>query len=215
MGGRRPDAFRRRVRTQSAAPVVLPRALNEPDAPSWVVFDLDGTLLDSDAALVAPFVGLGVPEEEVAFGALLAEECDRHGLAVEDYLDRYDTASARPFPGVDELVAALDRWAVCSNKVGASARAELDRLGWEPVVALFAEDFGGTPKHLGPVLDAIGAPAADVLFVGDTAHDRQCAEAAGCHFALAGWNRRAVPAADDRVLGHPREVLRLLAAGTR
>jgi phosphoglycolate phosphatase-like HAD superfamily hydrolase len=161
---------------------------------------------------VAPFVGLGVPEEEVAFGALLAEECARHGLAVEDYLDRYDTARARPFPGVDEMVAALDHWAVCSNKLGASARAELDRLGWEPAVALFAEDFGGTTKRLGPVLDALGAPAADVVFVGDTAHDRQCAREIGCPFALAGWNPRAVAEPGDRVLGHPRDVLTLLAA---
>ena len=39
------------------------------------VFDLDGTLLDSDAALVAPFVALGVPPERITFGHVLADEC--------------------------------------------------------------------------------------------------------------------------------------------
>ena len=39
------------------------------------IFDFDGTLLDSDAALVAPFVALGVRAEDVTFGALLADEC--------------------------------------------------------------------------------------------------------------------------------------------
>ena len=38
-------------------------------------------------------------------------------------------ASAQPFPGVVELVARLDRWAVCSNKHAESGRAELARLG--------------------------------------------------------------------------------------
>ena len=175
-----------------------------------MVFDLDGTLLDSDAALTAPFLELGIRAEDVAFGALLEEECTRLGLAVGEYLARYDVTSAQPFPGVAELVVGLDRWAVCSNKVGESGRAELARLGWTPALALFAEDFGGRPKGLGPVLGALSVPPRDVLFVGDTAHDRRCAEEAGCAFALAGWNPRARPAAGDTVLARPADVLSLL-----
>ena len=45
------------------------------------IFDLDGTLIDSDAALVAPFVALGVPREAVTFGHVLQDECDRLGLS--------------------------------------------------------------------------------------------------------------------------------------
>ena len=123
-----------------------------------MVFDLDGTLLDSDAALTAPFLELGIRAEDVAFGALLEEECARLGLAVGEYLARYDVTSAQPFPGVAELVVGLDRWAVCSNKVGESGRAELARLGWAPALALFAEDFGGRPEGLGPVLAALSVP---------------------------------------------------------
>ena len=120
------------------------------------VFDLDGTLLDTDATLRATFVALGVPADEVTFGHVLADECERLGLTVEEYLDHYDETSAQPFPGVTELVAALDRWAVCSNKHPRSGRAELARLGWAPEVALFSDAFGG-PKQLEPVLDALGS----------------------------------------------------------
>jgi phosphoglycolate phosphatase-like HAD superfamily hydrolase len=173
------------------------------------IFDLDGTLLDSDAALVAPFVTLGVREEDVAFGALLVDECSRLGVTVDDYLAHYDVNAAMPFEGVEEMVACLDRWAVCSNKRGRSGRAEIERLGWEPEAALFSDAFVG-PKQLGPVLDALNADPADVVFVGDTEHDRKCAAEVRCRFAVATWNPRARVASGDIVLRSPDEVLRLL-----
>lgn len=175
----------------------------------WFVFDLDGTLVDSDRALVQPFVRLGVPEDEVTFGHLLADECARLGISMEAYLQHYDSDDVHPFAGVDEVVRRLPRWAVCSNKVRAVGSIELERFGWKPAVALFAEDFGGRLKHLGPVLEAIDAAPDEVLFVGDTAHDRACAREAGASFALAGWNARAVAEADDIVLATPADLLEL------
>ena len=176
------------------------------------VFDLDGTLLDSDAALVAPFVAAGVPHESVTFGHVLSEECERLGIGVDEYLEAYDEGAAQPFPGVIELVTQVSRsgrWAVCSNKHPRSGQAELTRLGWEPDVALFSDAFGG-PKHLGPVLDALGLGAGDIVFVGDTAHDRACAQALAIPFGLAGWNPRAVGADGDVVLDRPLDVLALM-----
>lgn len=170
------------------------------------VFDLDGTLLDSDAALVAPFVALGVPAEQITFGHTLAVECARLGIEVDDYLAHYDDELALPFAGVDELVARLDCWAVCSNKHQLAGKAELGRLRWEPEVAMFADSFDG-PKELGPVLDALGVRPDDVIFVGDTDHDRRCAHDVGCAFALAGWNPRASAALGDHVLARPRDLL--------
>jgi HAD superfamily hydrolase (TIGR01549 family) len=176
-----------------------------------VVFDLDGTLVDSDEALAAPFVALGVPRSAVTFGHVLADECNRLGISLDDYLGLYDPGAAAPFPGVPEMLARLDRWAVCSNKHPRSGRAELARLGWQPEVALFSDAFGGGPKALGPVLAALGAPPpASVVFVGDTAHDRGCARDVGCRFALAGWNARAQPQDGDIVLAEPADVLALV-----
>ena len=80
------------------------------------VFDLDGTLLDSDAALVAPFVALGIPAEKVTFGDLLVDECERLGVTSTTTSITTTIGGAQPFPGIDEMIAALDGWAVCSNK---------------------------------------------------------------------------------------------------
>ncbi len=174
------------------------------------LFDFDGTLLDSDAALLAPFVALGVDPTSVPLGLPLVEACARSGIRVEDYLARYDESAAQPFAGVQDLVTSLDRWGLCSNKARASGMAELARLGWSPTVALFSDDFDGAPKRLEPALNALGIGASDGIYLGDTDHDRSAAAAAGVRFAFAGWNARATPDPGDLVLRHPTDLLHLL-----
>jgi HAD superfamily hydrolase (TIGR01549 family) len=174
------------------------------------IFDLDGTLLDSDAALTGAFVALGVPRESITFGHVVADECARLGVSLRAYLEAYDHGAALPFPGVEEMLAALTHWGLCSNKHSSSGRAELARLGWQPAAALFSEDFEG-PKRLDLVLETLGIHAAGAVFVGDTDHDRACAADAGVAFALAGWNPRAAPSGADTVLAHPADLLALLA----
>jgi phosphoglycolate phosphatase-like HAD superfamily hydrolase len=176
------------------------------------LFDLDGTLVDSDAALQEPFTALGVPAARVPpLGLPLGEACEMAGVRVEDYLARYDSSAVQAFPGVEDLLLALTRWAVCSNKARTSGRRELELLGWTPELAMFSEDFGGRPKVLPPALDALGLTPDEAVFIGDTAHDRTCAAAAGVRFALAGWNKRVVAEPGDLVLHHPADVLDLLS----
>lgn len=170
------------------------------------VFDLDGTLLDSDEALVAPFLALGVPRERISFGQVVGVECERLGVALDDYVAGYDTDAAHPFPGVGELLAGLDRWALCSNKDPRAGRAELARLGWSPEVALFTDAFDG-PKQLGPVLERLRLTGEEIVFIGDTAHDRVCAQEVGARFALAAWNPRAKALDGDLVLHEPADLL--------
>jgi phosphoglycolate phosphatase-like HAD superfamily hydrolase len=176
-----------------------------------VLFDLDGTLIDSDAALLAPFDALGVPvDRRPPLGLPLGEACDLAGITVERYLAEYDPMASHPFPGVDAMLGRLERWGVCSNKERRSGQRELARLGWRPDVALFSDDFGGRQKQLDPVLLVLELAPDDAVFIGDTAHDRTCAHVAGVAFALAGWNPRAVPEPGDHVLGDPAEVLDLV-----
>jgi phosphoglycolate phosphatase-like HAD superfamily hydrolase len=173
------------------------------------IFDLDGTLIDSDRALAEPFTTLGIDVEMVPWGLPLPEACEQVGVTVADYLALYDPTIAQPYPGVDDLLARLDRWGVCSNKHPDSGPAELHRLHWAPEAAWFNDGRG--PKRLDPVLEEMGLDPGQVVFVGDTRHDRRCARAIGCRFALANWNPRAEPSADDLVLERPAELLSLLA----
>ena len=144
------------------------------------VFDLDGTLLDSDEALVAPFVALGVDR----VGGQLrprarATSAPAWASRSADYLDAYDDDRAQPFAGRGRAGGG-------ARTGGRSARTSTPRRatpswpgsGWEPEVALFSDAFDG-PKRLEPVLDALGLDAATIVFVGDTAHDRACAAEVG------------------------------------
>ena len=176
-----------------------------------ILFDLDGTLIDSDEALIAPFVELGMEREEITFGHPIEEACRDWGIDLEEYVRRYDTEIVSPFEGAEALLAAMDRWGVCSNKHPVSGRAELHRLGWSPEVAMFSDAFGGQGKRLGPVLEAVGVSAADAVFVGDTDHDRLCAVEVGCRFIWAGWNpRTAALRPEGLVASRPMQVLDLL-----
>lgn len=175
-----------------------------------LIFDFDGTLIDSDDALVDAFVHLGVERSTITFGHAIGEELDRLGLSLEAYATAYDDAVAQPFPGVDEVVPELGRWALCSNKHPISARAELERLGWSPEVALFAEDFGWAHKRIEPILDVLQLDPASVAVVGDSAGDERCALEVGCDMVWAGWNPRvAATRPDGMVLEHPRQLLDL------
>ena len=173
------------------------------------IFDLDGTLLDSDQALTAPFVTLGVAAEAVPFGMTLAEACGLLGVTVDDYLDHYDGSEVQPYPGVTKVLTRLEEWAIFSNKLRRAGEADVQNQGWEPSVALFFESFGG-PKSLLPVLEVMDLDPSEAICVGDSEHDRACAKAAKVDFVLAGWNPRVVAESEDIVLRDPALLLDLL-----
>ena len=181
--------------------------------PRIPIFDLDGTLLDSDAALAAPFVALGVAPEQITFGHVLDDECARLGISLDDYLDAYDPSASQPFAGVAELVAD----SIALGHLLEQASSQLGTpswlaSGWRPEVAMFADAFDGTEAPGSPVLAATGTgPASEVVFVGDTAHDRAARGPVGCRFVLAGWNPRATGEPGDVLAERPADVLAVLA----
>lgn len=158
--------------------------------PEMVVFDFDGTLVDSDEALLVPFDDLGIDRAEVVMGTAVAEECERLGVPMQDYVDAYDTEVVQPYPQVEAMLEALPRWSMLTNKHPDSALAELRRFGWEPEALMCADAFGWAHKSLVPLLEALALDAPRVVMVGDSPGDLRCAEEVGCRFVWAGWNQR-------------------------
>jgi phosphoglycolate phosphatase len=177
-----------------------------------VVFDLDGTLVDSVgdlAASVAEVVtrlgGRVLSQEEVGLmvgdgaGLLVRRALSAGGLdadtpgALEDFLDIYDRRlldTTIPYTGIEDALAMASRrgsLAVLTNKPQHASERILDALGLRHY---FTTVVGGDGPH-GRKPDPAGLRAIAggdaVLLVGDSPVDWQTTVAAGCAFAWARY----------------------------
>jgi phosphoglycolate phosphatase len=184
---------------------------------SLIVFDLDGTLIDSRADLTAAvnhvlhsFALPTLPAEVVASlvgnGArLLVERAlgAAHSNRFDDGLQRFMTYygahlldQTQAYPGIPEMLAALSahgtRLAVLTNKAVAMSRAILDGLRLSShFLAVVGGDSLATrkpdPAGLEHLRALTGAPAERVLLVGDSLTDLRTAVAAGAAFCGVTW----------------------------
>jgi phosphoglycolate phosphatase len=182
-----------------------------------VVFDLDGTLVDSsrdlaDAgnATLATYDRPPLPEAEVvAMVGDGARELVRRLLtaasldvsldeALERFLRCYDErllATTRPYDGVISTLEALKettRFAVLTNKPEAASRRLLEGL---ELAHYFCDVIGGDspygrkpdPRGLFALLGRYDVPTEEALMVGDSMNDLLVAEAAAVPMCFARY----------------------------
>jgi len=182
-----------------------------------VLFDLDGTLLDSApdlyAALAEQCVEEGVPlppyapvREVVSRGSRAILRCafaDRgeQGLEalVPRYLQLYQGMMAQRtqmFDGVEDLLARIEsnglRWGIVTNKAAFLTDELVDRIGWaKRASAVVSGDTLPVKKpDPAPVLlacERAGVQPAHCLFVGDDRRDIQAGAAGGLYTVAVGW----------------------------
>lgn len=177
-----------------------------------VLFDLDGTLVDSYAALadavnfarrqhglvdlpeirIRDFVGDGL--EMLLQRALDVDSVPPHVTAAfESRYDEICCAGSHVLedvePTLDALAAMEIAMAVCTNKPTSFSRKILDALGLaRHFRAIVGPDLAGARKpaaaHLLRTLDSTGVAASDALFVGDMPVDVQAARNSGVDVAV-------------------------------
>ncbi|MCB9595508.1 MAG: HAD-IA family hydrolase [Sandaracinaceae bacterium] len=209
-----------------------------------VLFDLDGTLLDSIDLILASYrhtlaehglpphsdedvlSGLGTTLEaqfrrwgyEARLDALVASYV-AHNLAVHDAL-------VRPYPGVNDVVRALHADGVPLGLVTSKRRRGgeqgLRALGLEGLFAveIYGDEVTSPKPDPDPVrraLAGLGLPASRrVTFVGDAVHDVDAGRAAGIHTIGVTWGagRREELAQADALVDDAAGLARLLRPGS-
>ena len=188
--------------------------------PSAVLFDLDGTLLDSAPDMLAtvnrmraargagpmaldalrPVVSKGARAmSAVAFPEILPQ---RLPDLVSEFLDFYRQElgrHSRPFAGVAEMLEALEAagtvWGIVTNKPEYLAREILPQLGWQSRCAVLVGGDSLAERKLHPLpllhaAEAIGVPAQACVYVGDDERDIIAARAARMPSVVALWGYR-------------------------
>ncbi|MDE1894605.1 MAG: phosphoglycolate phosphatase [Pseudomonadota bacterium] len=193
----------------------MSRAL--PENLQGVLFDLDGTLLDSAPDLYAALLEQCVEEavvappypsvrEVVSRGAravLRRAFAQRGEPAVESLVPRFLqlyqqqlARQTRAFDGIDQLLAGIEaqglRWGIVTNKAAFLTDELVSRIGWaDRAGAVVCGDTLPVKKpDPAPVLlacERAGLSPARCLFVGDDRRDVQAGAAAGLFTVAVSW----------------------------
>ncbi len=186
--------------------------------PRAVIFDLDGTLLDTFPAIVAawnaamePLLGrtfepqevvahFGPPDEGMLYGAFpkdLSEQGQKE--AIERYFRAYRRAheGMTPFAGVETLLNFLEEkglpLGIMTGKGRRACDETLDFFGWtKRFKSIVTGDEIDHPKPnpdgVLRVASELGINPQQCVFVGDSPADIGAAENAGMFSVVAGWH---------------------------
>jgi HAD superfamily hydrolase (TIGR01549 family) len=157
-----------------------------------VVFDLDGTLVDSRLDFDAMRREMELPPNEPILESL-AKLGSAHAARCHDILHRHELAGAERavvLPGVRELVAALHsraiRQAIATRNSRRITETTLSKLGL-PFDLVLTRDDGPVKPDAWPVREAArrwNVSTAEIVVVGDYRFDVECGRAAGSRTVL-------------------------------
>ncbi|CAN5664823.1 HAD-IA family hydrolase [soil metagenome] len=202
-----------------------------------VVFDMDGTLIESAAVLplayIAAVEAAGGPThspqtviDAYSVGppaAMLTHLLGRPSTQeeVDDYHTRLTSAAhgAEVYPGIHDTLEALRervRLAVFSGASVRACRILLERSG---LLTHFDVVVGGdevanpkpAPDGIHLACERLGVPAASAAYLGDAPNDLEAARRSGASALAAAWGHLYRPGEDaDHVLQEPSDLVKLV-----
>lgn len=182
-----------------------------------IVFDIDGTLIDSEYAVLRSFYKtvamitgkrLTIPEMQFILGIPGRAALEQMGIAEvdaalacwESFLKDY-LYTESVYPGIEEVLGRLQEagyeLGIVTSKTGEGYQREFVPFGLDHYFGcvVCADD---TKRHkpsgepLSYYLERCGVKKEEVLFIGDSIYDMQCAAEAGVDGGLALWGCRSL-----------------------
>lgn len=210
--------------------------MSGPIAPRAIVFDMDGTLIDSYETVIDAYARTveeagelrtreqilealaGGPAERI-ITSLLGRPAANEEVETYHRLLSEVAGTVQVYPGIRSVLAALPIPAAVFT--GASERSAEILLTGAGLAAHFRVVIGGDRvEHQKPAPDglveagrALGLHPHEIAYVGDAPYDVACALSAGALAVAAGWGElfdATVPA--QVVLRRPEDLLDLLAS---
>lgn len=180
-----------------------------------ILFDLDGTLVDTLDLILASFrhtmsshLGHAPPDHRwlETLGRPLRIQLQSFARSEEELELMFDTylahnqehhqALVRPYPGMRDALRTLDeqgyRLAVVTSKIRPNTQRELASVELDDFfqVVITADDVESPKPHPAPVLMAVsqlGLTPDEALLIGDSVFDLRAGRAAGVDTAAALW----------------------------
>lgn len=201
-----------------------------------VVFDVDGTIVDTEEAILKSLqavlqgegmdyaladlrFALGIPGSE-ALRRLQVKEIERvHAKWSRTALDF--SREVKVFAHMEEVLKKLAespiRTGIVTSKTRQEFAGQIDPMGlrayFEQVIC--ADDTAKhkpDPEPLLACLEKLNARQKEAVYIGDSIYDLQCAKSAGVRFALAYWGAKTTEgfAEADYILKQPTDILALI-----
>ena len=200
-----------------------------------IVFDIDGTLVDNEKAIIYSLqealhketgkqysyeeltFALGIPGEDALERLEIRQISKVMQIWIEDLQKYEDTVSI--YEGIPELLRQLSEDGYGLGIVSSRTQelSKQDFCKWDIsryfTTVVCADDTLGHKPTADPLLkymELTKTAAHEVIFIGESIHDSQCAQNAGVDFALAVWGSHTQSISANYYLNRPEELLSVI-----
>lgn len=200
---------------------------------NFVIFDVDGTILDTEMAVLSSLQKLLLEElnkhysfEDLKFALGIPGEAALHRFGIENISKSNNRWNGyfkeffhyiKVFDGIEETLIKLNEMEILTGIVTSKTKKEYtddfipfglsNHFRWV-ICADDTEKHKPNPEPILKIIELSGTDKAKAIYIGDTKYDMECARGAGIDFGLALWGAKvSIGINADYILDNPRQIL--------
>lgn len=199
-----------------------------------IVFDVDGTLIDTEFAVLHSLqdtlkdvFGLNIALKELEFALGITGEKALEQIKVTDIHNVLDMWNKKlklykdkvvVFEGIKELLEVLTqrgyRLGIVTSKTKQEYKVEVTSFGLDKYfdIIICADDTSSHKPNPEPLLKYIELSQAtlkETIYIGDSVYDKECADSANVDFAFAKWGNKRQNIEAKYILDSPMDLLNI------